>query len=51
MREKELISYCQQMKDKLQDVIDKRRNGESKDNIPFIDALLQSAVPDKQVSG
>ena len=50
VREKELQSCCQQMRCKLQDVIDKRRNGQSMESVPFIDALLQSGVPDKQVS-
>ena len=49
VREKELKSCCEQMRCKLQDVIDRRRNGQSKDSIPFIDALLQSGVSDQQV--
>ena len=40
----------QQMKDTIQKVITKRQNGEGEESIPFIDALLQSGVPDKQVS-
>lgn len=50
IREKELKSNCQHMRHKLQDVIDRRRNGHSKESVPFIDALLQSGVTDKQVS-
>ena len=49
VREKELKSYCEQMRYKLQDVIDRRRSGQNKDRIPFIDALLQSGVSDQQV--
>jgi len=49
-RELELKDSCQQMKNKLQHVIDRRRNGEDQSSIPFIDALLQSGVPDEQVS-
>ena len=49
-REKEFNDGVQQITSKIQSVIDRRRNGEEQDNIPFIDALLQSGVPDEQVS-
>ena len=42
--------YSQQMKDAIQRVITKRRNGEEEETIPFIDNLLQSGAPDEQVS-
>ena len=49
-REKMFNDYRQQMKDTIQRVITKRHNGEGKESIPFIDGLLQSGVPDEQVS-
>jgi len=49
-REKEFNDGIQQMTNSIQSVIDRRRNGEEQDDIPFIDALLQSGVPDEQVS-
>ena len=49
-REKMFNDYSQQMKDTIQKIITKRRNGEEKESVPFIDALLQSGVPDEQVS-
>ena len=50
VREKLLNDYHQLMKDTIQRVITKRHNGEGKESIPFIDGLLQSGVPDEQVS-
>ena len=49
-REKMFKDYSQQLRDTIQRVITKRRNGEGEESIPFIDALLQSGVPDEQVS-
>ena len=49
IREKMFNDYSQQMKDTIQTVITRRRNGEEEQSIPFIDALLQSGVPDEQV--
>ena len=49
-REKEFNDGVQQIKNRIQNVIDRRRNGEEQDDIPFIDALLQSSVPDEQVN-
>ena len=49
-REKEFNYGVQQIKNIIQSVVDRRRNGEEQENIPFIDALLQSDVPDEQVS-
>ena len=48
-REKEFNDGVQQIQDRIQNVIDRRRNGEEQEDIPFIDALLQSGVPDEQV--
>ena len=50
-REKLCNDYSQQMKDTIQKVITRRRNGEDgEESVPFIDALLQSGMPDEQVS-
>ena len=49
-REKLCNDYSQQMKDTVQRIVTKRRNGEGEESIPFIDGLLQSGVPDEQVS-
>ena len=49
-REKDFNDGVKQIKDIIQNVIDRRRNGEEQDSIPFIDALLQSSVPDEQAS-
>ena len=49
-REKMRDECIQQMRDAIQRVITKRRNGEEEETIPFIDALLQSGAPDEQVS-
>ena len=49
-REKEFNDGVQQIKNIIQSVVDRRRNGEEQEDIPFIDALLQSDVPDEQVS-
>ena len=49
-REKEFNDGIQQIRNIIQSVVDRRRNGEEQENIPFIDALLQSDVPDEQVS-
>ena len=48
-REKEFDDGVQQIQNKIQNVIDRRRNGEEQDSVPFIDALLQSSVPDEQI--
>jgi len=48
-REKEFNDDLQQIQNKLRNIIDKRRNGQEQDHVPFIDALLQSSVPDEQV--
>ena len=48
-REKEFDDGVKQIQNKIQNIIDRRRNGEDQDDIPFIDALLQSSVPDEQV--
>ena len=39
---------CQYMKDMVKVVIAQRREGGGEENIPFIDNLLQSGVPDDQ---
>ena len=48
-REKEFNNGVQQIQSRLQNIIDKRRSGKEKDDVPFIDSLLQSSVPDEQV--
>ena len=48
-REKEFNDGVQQMQSRLQNIIDRRRSGKEEDDIPFIDSLLQSSVPDEQV--
>ncbi|XP_065913881.1 cytochrome P450 20A1-like isoform X2 [Dysidea avara] len=48
-REIELKDNCQQMRVRLQHVIDRRRSGDDQSTVPFIDALLQSGVPDEQI--
>ena len=49
-REKMLNDYSQQLKDTMNRVMTKRRDGEETQSVPFIDGLLQSGVPDEQVS-
>ena len=48
-REKEFNNGVQQIQSRLQNIMDRRRSGKEKDDIPFIDSLLQSSVPDEQV--
>ena len=48
-REKEFNNGLQQIQSRLQNAVDRRRNREEKNDIPFIDALLQSGVLDEQV--
>ena len=49
-REKLFNDYSQQMRDTIQRIVTKRQSGEEEETIPFIDNLLQSGVPDEQVS-
>lgn len=39
----------QYMRDVVKEVIRRRKEGLSKDHVPFLDTLLQSGVPDEQV--
>ena len=48
-REKEFNDGVQQMRDKILSVVERRQSGEEKEDIPFIDALLQSGVSHDQV--
>ena len=50
VREKMFNDYSQQLKDTMNRVMTKRRDGEETQSVPFIDGLLQSGVPDEQVS-
>lgn len=38
------------LQDVVKGVIDRRREGASEEHVPFIDNLLQSGVPDDQVT-
>jgi len=49
-REKMFKGYSQQLRDVIQEVVRKRQSGEEQESIPFIDSLLQSGIPDEQVS-
>lgn len=48
-REKEFESSVQYMRNAVLNVVNRRRDGIESQDIPFIDALLQTQVPDKQV--
>ena len=48
-RDKEFNNGVQQIQSRLQNIINRRRSGKEEDDIPFIDSLLQSSVPDEQV--
>ncbi|XP_065889636.1 cytochrome P450 20A1-like [Dysidea avara] len=48
-REKEFNDGVQQMRDKILSVVERRQSGEEKEDIPFIDALLQSGVSHDQI--
>ena len=48
-REKEFNSNREQLRQRIQNVISRRQDGEEEESIPFIDALLQSGVPEEQV--
>ena len=48
-REKEFNDGVQQIRDKILNIVERRQNGEEKEDIPFIDALLQSGVSHDQV--
>ena len=49
-REKEFNDDVEQIRNRLRSVNDRRQNSKEQDNIPFINALLQSGVPYEQVS-
>ena len=48
-REKMFNEYSQQLRDVIQEVVEKRQSGEEQESVPFMDSLLQSGVPDEQV--
>ncbi|XP_065889639.1 cytochrome P450 20A1-like isoform X3 [Dysidea avara] len=48
-REKEFNDSIQQMRNKILSVVERRQSGEEKEDIPFIDALLQSGVSHDQI--
>ena len=48
-REREFNESLKNMKDIVLKVVNNRRNGVDTNEIPFIDALLQTQVPDEQV--
>jgi len=48
-REKMFKGYSQHFRDFMQEVVRKKQSGEEQNNVPFIDLLLQSGVPDEQV--
>lgn len=49
-REKEFEDSAQYLRDTVMRVVKQRRDGTESREIPFIDALLQTQVPDKQVN-
>ena len=48
-REREFNENLKNMKDTVLKVVNNRRNGVDTNEIPFIDALLQTQAPDEQV--
>ncbi|XP_065890917.1 cytochrome P450 20A1-like isoform X2 [Dysidea avara] len=48
-REKMFNEYSQQLRDVIQEVVEKRQSGEEQESVPFMDSLLQSGVPDEQI--
>jgi len=48
-REKEFNDGVQEIRDKILNIVERRQSGEEKEDIPFIDALLQSGVSLDQV--
>jgi len=48
-REKLFNDGVQQMRDKILSIVERRQSGEEKEDIPFIDVLLQSGVSHDQV--
>ena len=48
-REKDFQHNLQSMKDIVRSIVHARREGKGSEDLPFIDALLQSGVPEKQV--
>ena len=49
-REAEFQRNLQYMKDIILRIVQARREGKGAEELPFIDALLQSGVPEEQVS-
>jgi len=48
-REKKFNDGVQEIRDKILNIVERRQSGEEKEDIPFIDALLQSGVSHDQV--
>ena len=48
-REKEFQRNLQSLKDIVRRIVQARREGQGGEELPFIDALLQSGVPEEQV--
>ena len=48
-REKDFQHNLQILKDMVHRIVQARREGQSREELPFIDALLQSGVPEEQV--
>ena len=48
-RDKEFNNHLQSLKNRISKIIEDRRSGKAQEDIPFIDALLQSGVPEDQV--
>jgi len=49
-RDKMFKDYAQQLRDVIREVVRKRQSEEVQESVPFLDSLLQSGVPDEQVS-
>lgn len=49
-REAEFQRNLQYLKDTILRIVQARREGKGAEELPFIDALLQSGVPEEQVS-
>ena len=49
VREKDFQRNLQSLKDIVHRIVQARREEQGREELPFIDALLQSGVPDEQV--
>lgn len=48
-REKKFNDNLQSLRNRISDLVEERRSGKIQEDIPFIDALLQSGVQQEQV--